>query len=123
MQAGKLHISEVKDKNLPAGMEDGDEADVEGLADYDADAAELPEALLSSAAAYSGAGALSREPDPAVLENLKGLHRLLVARHLATLQEWLRILVKVSNPPFPQAIMSSLQHTLVLACIGHCSMQ
>ena len=86
---------------------DADEGGVEGLADYDADAAELPQALLDSAAAYSGAGALSREPDPAVLENLKGLHRLLVARHLATLQEWLHTLVKVGGRPLPQAPDSS----------------
>lgn len=72
----------------------GENADPEGLAEYGADA-ELPEALLGAAAAYSGVGIMTRDPDPALLETLAGLHRLLAGRHLATVQEWLRVLVKV----------------------------
>lgn len=76
-------------------MQAGD-AEPEGLAEYGADA-ELPEALLGAAAAYSGVGAMTRDPAPALLETLAGLHRLLAGRHLATVQEWLRVLVKVST--------------------------
>ncbi len=58
---------------------------------------EAPEELLESAAAYSGMAGLGRAPDPAVLENLHALQRELVNRHLPTLQEWLRIIVKVQT--------------------------
>ncbi len=76
-----------------ADMDAADEA--EGLADYGA--AEAPEELLTDAAAYSGVPLLGRAPDPAVLENLHALQRELVNRHLPTLQEWLRVMVKVGQ--------------------------
>lgn len=40
---------------------------------------------------------LGRAPDPAVLENLHALQRELVNRHLPTLQEWLRVIVKAGR--------------------------
>ena len=122
---------------LPVGEDNEPAGDVEpeGLAEYGADA-ELPEALLGAAAAYSGVGAMSRDPDPALLETLAGLHRLLAGRHLATVQEWLRVLVKVPTifmhaagrspglPPPPAAywdgrLSCSFQAMVVHRCRGH----
>lgn len=68
------------------------EEEAEGLADYGRDA---PEEMLTDAAAYSGIGAIGLAPDPAVLETLQGLQRELSSRHLPTLQDWLRVIVKV----------------------------
>lgn len=71
------------------------ESEREGLADYGRE--DPPEELLANAAAYSGIDSIiTREPDPAVLENLQALYRLLVNRHLSLVQDWLRIIVKAS---------------------------
>ncbi|CAL8464282.1 g3817 [Coccomyxa elongata] len=82
-------MDEEEWEDIDAGKDEVD--DGEGLADY---GGEAPEELLESAAAYSGMAGLGRAPDPAVLENLHALQRELVNRHLPTLQEWLRIIVK-----------------------------
>ncbi|EIE18629.1 hypothetical protein COCSUDRAFT_45128 [Coccomyxa subellipsoidea C-169] len=79
-----------EDVDADKDMDAADEA--EGLADYGA--TEAPEELLTDAAAYGGVPLLGRAPDPAVLENLHALQRELVNRHLPTLQEWLRVMVK-----------------------------
>lgn len=80
---------------MHTGADDGAGDEAEGLADYGA--TEAPEELLSDAAAYSGIPALGRAPDPAILENLHALQREIVNRHLPTLQDWLRVMVKASS--------------------------
>lgn len=88
----------------------------EGLAEYGNE--DPPEELLARAAAYSGMSTLTANPDPAVLENLQGLYRLLVNRHLSTVQEWLRIIAKARHQtvcrPSLQAMDVFWRHHILL---------
>ena len=81
--------------------EDG--AAEEGLSAYAMDT--IPQDLLKEASAATSLGAEDpirasvslQNPDPAVVETLLGLDKVLVNRHLPRLQEWLRIFIKVDS--------------------------
>lgn len=76
-------------------------ASEEGLSAYAMDT--VPEDLLHQAAASSSSNTVPSElpavalanADPAVLELLQGLEKLVVGRHLPRLQKWLKVFVKV----------------------------
>lgn len=76
-------------------------ASEEGLATYAMDT--VPEDLLQQAtASSSNAASASEQPkldvaaaDPAVIEMLQGLEKLVSSRHRPRLQEWLKVLIKV----------------------------
>ena len=73
----------------------------EGLSAYAMDT--IPEDLLQQAEASAGMGSEGvnrawvslRNPDPAVVETLQELDKVLVSRHLPRLQEWVKVFVKV----------------------------
>lgn len=77
----------------------------EGLSEYAMDT--IPEDLLQQAGSDRGMGceATNRawvslnNPDPAVVENLQGLAKVVATRHIPRVQGWLKVLVKVSTHP------------------------
>ena len=76
-------------------------ASEEGLAAYAMDT--VPEDLLQQATASGSSDASASQhlkldvaaADPAVIEMLQGMEKLVSSRHLPRLQEWLKIFVKV----------------------------
>ena len=65
----------------------------------------IPEDLLQQAEASASMGSEGvnrtwvslRNPDPAVVETLQELDKVVVSRHLPRLQEWLKVFVKVQH--------------------------
>lgn len=77
----------------------------EGLSEYAMDT--IPEDLLQQAGSDQGMGSEGtnrawvslNNPDPAVVENLQGLAKVVANRHVPRVQGWLKVLVKVSTHP------------------------
>ncbi len=75
----------------------------EGLSAYAMDT--IPEDLLQQAEASASMGSEGvnrawvslRNPDPAVVETLQELDKVVVSRHLPRLQEWLKVFVRVQH--------------------------
>ena len=95
----QLHIN-CFDSNNFAGAEGS--SGQEGLSAYAMDT--IPEDLLQQAESGPGMGSEGtnrawvslNNPNPAVVENLQGLAKILDNRHLPRVQGWLKVLVKVS---------------------------
>ena len=88
---------------LCAGSAGAEAASEEGLSAYAMDT--IPEDLLHQATASSSPDPVPpnlpeevlANADPAVIEMLQGLGKLVVGRHLPRLQKWLKVFVKVSE--------------------------
>lgn len=110
----------VDDARHIAGTESN--AGEEGLSEYAMDT--IPEDLLQQAGSDQGLGSEGfnrawvslNNPNPAVVENLQGLAKVVTSRHLPRVQGWLKVLVKVSILYSP----SSSGHKM--SCASHISL-
>ena len=98
-------------------------ASEEGLAAYAMDA--VPEDLLQQAtASSSNAASASEQPkfnvaaaDPAVIEMLQGMEKLVSSRHRPRLQEWLKVLIKVKGMlDYTQLVFAAWPSLFVRKC-------